>query len=99
MNIFCFCKIVNVLSSQLMLVSSPLDDLCIDVWISVMIIYISHLSQQRNIAQQCASGGNVHDSSQHQWISYLFPGWGQTGEQHVSDTLQEAEVCIDVEIS
>ena len=29
----------------------------------------------------------------------FFPGWGQTGEQHVSDTLQEAEVCIDVEIS
>ena len=29
----------------------------------------------------------------------FFPGWGQTGEQHVSDTLQEAEVCIAVEIS
>ena len=38
---------------------AQLDDLChwyFYIWISVMIIYISLLSRQRNIAQQCASG-------------------------------------------
>ena len=29
----------------------------------------------------------------------FFPGWGQTGEQPVSNILLEAEVCVDVEIS
>ena len=65
----------------------------IDIWISVL---FPLLSQQRNIAQQCASGGMCmlpHNSNG----VFFFPGWGQTGET-VSDTLQEAEVCIDVEI-